>query len=53
MTVFLIVSALLAAGLIAELVAASHAPFGYQDKNGFHLGFNSRESQPMELENPS
>ena len=54
MTVFLILLALFAAGLITELVAANRAPFGYQDEHGFHLGADLREtSVASKLENPS
>ncbi len=54
MTVFFILLAILAAGVITELVAASQAPFGYQDDQGFHFGNEHGEgSQAFELENPS
>ena len=54
MTAFFIVLALVAAGVITELVAANRAPFGYQDEHGFHFGTNHRETPTaFELENPS
>ena len=54
MTAFFIVLAIVAAGVITELVAANCAPFGYQDEHGFHFGSNHREAQTaFELENPS
>jgi len=52
MTIFFIALALTAAGLITELVAATHAPFGYQDEAGFHYGNESSGNSPG-LENPS
>ena len=54
MTVFLILLAILAAGLITELVAANRAPFGYQDEHGFHFDTGLRQgSETLKLENPS
>ncbi|HEX5218814.1 MAG TPA: hypothetical protein VFZ59_04555 [Verrucomicrobiae bacterium] len=54
MTVFLILLAVFAAGLMTELVAASRAPFGYQDEHGFHFGADLPEtSEAFKLENPS
>jgi hypothetical protein len=32
------VVAFVAAGFLTEIVAASAAPFGYQDETGFHFG---------------
>ena len=52
MTIFFIALALTAAGLITELVAATHAPFGYEDEAGFHLG-TEPSCNPAGLENPS
>ena len=52
MTIFFIALALTAAGLITELIAANHAPFGYQDEVGFHFG-NESSGNPAGLENPS
>jgi len=53
-TVLIILLALVAAGVITELVAASRAPFGYEDEQGFHFGMERGEnSQVFELENPS
>jgi hypothetical protein len=54
MTVFFILLALGFAGLITEIIAATRAPFGYQDEQGFHFG-NERgdNSRAFELENPS
>ena len=54
MTVLIILLAIFAAGLMAELVAASRAPFGYQDEHGFHFGAGIQETPKVfELENPS
>ncbi len=52
MTIFFIALALAAAGLVTELIAANHAPFGYQDEMGFHLG-KDESRNPAGLENPS
>lgn len=52
MTLFFIALALGTAGLITELIAATHAPFGYQDEAGFHFG-NEQSGNPAGLENPS
>ena len=53
-TVLIILLALGAAGLIIELVAANHAPFGYEDEQGFHFGNERRTtSRGFEFENPS
>jgi hypothetical protein len=52
MTIFFIAFALLAAGLITELIAANHAPFGFQDEAGFHF-VNDESGKPPALENPS
>ena len=40
-TVTFIMLTLTVAGLIVELLAATAAPLGYQDENGFHLGRES------------
>ena len=54
MSILFIALALVAAGLIIELVAANHAPFGYEDEQGFHFGIErGNSSQAFELENPS
>ena len=54
MTVFFILLAIVAAGVIAERVAANRAPLGYQDKHGFHFGTPDRGTPTaFELENPS
>lgn len=37
MTTLLIVAAVLAAIFFVEIVAASRAPVGYEDENGFHF----------------
>ena len=52
MTIFFIALALTAAGLITELIAANHAPFGFQDEGGFHFG-NNELGNPAGFENPS
>jgi len=54
MTTFLIVLALLAAGLFIELIAANRAPFGCQDESGFHFQSpHDGDSRAFEFENPS
>lgn len=54
MTVLIILLALGSAVLFIELVAANHAPFGYQDESGFHSGSDCRATpKTFELENPS
>ena len=53
MTTFFILTALAAAGLFTEIIAASHAPLGYQDETGFHFGSEFSSRQSFELENPS
>jgi hypothetical protein len=52
MTIFFLALAVTAAGLITELIAANHAPFGYQDEAGFHFG-NDESGNLTGLENPS
>ena len=54
MTTLFIFAALAAGGFFTEIIAASHAPLGYQDETGFHFGadqFYGRISS--ELDNPS
>lgn len=54
MTTFLIVLALLAAGLITELIAADHSPLGWQDESGFHFQSpHGGEFHAFDFENPS
>jgi len=54
MTVFCIVLALVAAGFFTEAIAASSAPVGYQDENGFHFGQpNLGHPAHHDLQNPS
>ena len=54
MTVFFVLLAIAFAGIITELVAARHAPFGFQDEEGFHFGTERGKTlPPFELENPS
>ena len=54
MTAFLVLLAIVAAGLMIELVAANRAPFGFQDEYGFHFGSDYPEPpKAFELENPS
>jgi hypothetical protein len=54
MTTFFILLAIVAAGVMTELVAANRAPFGYQDEHGFHFGSDQPETpRAFELENPS
>jgi hypothetical protein len=52
MTIFFIALALGTAGLITEMIAATHAPLGYQDESGFHFG-NEPSGNASGLENPS
>ena len=53
MTTLFVLTALAAAGLFTELLAASHAPLGYQDETGFHFGPEFSQGQSFDLENPS
>lgn len=54
MTVFCIALAFVAAGLFMEMTAASAAPLGYQDENGFHFGQpTSTHPASFDIENPS
>ncbi len=53
MTTLFVLTALAAAGLFTELLAASRAPLGYQDETGFHFGHESADGQFLNLENPS
>jgi hypothetical protein len=53
MTTLFILTALAAAGLFTELLAASHAPLGYQDETGFHFGADSTGFRFFDHENPS
>jgi hypothetical protein len=53
MTVLIVTLAIVAAGLITELVAANQAPFGFQDEAGFHFGNPNPCPRVWELENPS
>jgi len=54
MTVMLILLALIAVGLISELIAVAKAPLGYQDESGFHFGRESAAgAEKSECENPS
>jgi len=52
MTAFFIALALTTAGLITELIAANHAPFGFQDEAGFHF-VNDEPAKSGGFENPS
>ena len=54
LTVVFILLAVIAVGLITELVTAVRAPFGYQDESGFHFG-RERAASAHEsgCENPS
>lgn len=54
MTAIFIVLTLIAAGLIIELIAAARAPFGFEDEDGFHFGFESADrADDYEFGNPS
>jgi len=54
MTTMFILSGLVAAGLIAELIVAARAPFGYQDDSGFHFGHERAPgADESEFGNPS
>lgn len=54
MTLMFIALAVLAVGLIVELITAARSPIGYQDDSGFHLGREQTASGEMlEFENPS
>lgn len=52
MTILFTAFALTTAGLITELIAANHAPFGYEDEAGFHFG-KAPSCNLAGLENPS
>jgi len=53
MTTFFILTALAAAGLFTEIIAASNAPLGYQDETGIHFGSEFINKQSPDPENPS
>jgi hypothetical protein len=54
MTLLTITAALFAVGFFAEVAAATTAPLGYQDENGFHFGRENFASvQASESGNPS
>jgi hypothetical protein len=54
MTLMFIALAVLAVGLIVELITAARSPLGYQDESGFHLGREQTASgEALEFENPS
>ncbi|MBP9901982.1 MAG: hypothetical protein V9H26_10045 [Verrucomicrobiota bacterium] len=52
MTILFIALALTTAGFVTELIAATHAPFDYEDEAGFHFGTDT-SGNPAGLENPS
>ena len=52
-TTLFVLTALASVGLFTELLAASHAPLGYQDETGFHFGPEFTIEQSLDLENPS
>jgi hypothetical protein len=52
-TTLFVLTALAAAGMFTELLAASHAPLGYQDETGFHFGPEFTHGESLDLENPS
>ena len=52
MTIFFIGLALTSAGLITELIAGNHAPFGYPDETGFPFR-DPEAGNSVGLENPS
>ncbi len=54
MSFICIVVAVVAAGFLTEMVAASTAPLGYQDEFGFHFG-RPTVARPSvyDIENPS
>ena len=52
MDVAISIFALVAGGVTMELFAASRAPLGYQDENGFHLGMEPK-SDELQIGNPS
>lgn len=54
MTLMFIVLAVLAVGLVIELITAARSPLGYQDESGFHIGREHTTSgETLEFENPS
>ena len=42
--VIMTILALIAGGLLLELVFVTHAPLGYEDEQGFHLGADPRSA---------
>lgn len=52
-TGLLIILAVLAGGLITEMIAAANAPYGYQDENGFHFGHERTLQAEADSGNPS
>lgn len=54
MTLMFIVLAVLAVGLVIELITAARSPLGYQDESGFHIGReNTASMETLKFENPS
>jgi hypothetical protein len=53
MDIALCILAVIAGGLTLEAFAASKAPIGYQDQNGFHFGSEPRNSDDTQHGNPS
>ena len=45
---FIVIGAMLAAGLLAELITVIAAPLGFQDKSGFHTGERSESKEPAQ-----
>ena len=53
-TTLCLLLALVSAGLLTEMIAASPAPYGYEDDAGFHFG-SEEEARTVQgyYENPS
>lgn len=47
--IVLCILALLAGGMVLELFAASRAPLGYQDENGFHFGTPAKQGPDVSV----
>lgn len=43
------VLAVVAGGMVLELFAATRAPLGYQDEDGFHLGVPGRQAPDLSV----
>jgi len=51
MTILWILAALTAGAFLTEMIAVSRAPFGYQDRQGFHFGSDHPTPTAFEVKN--